>query len=179
MKPIINTSSQRSLVLGDEVEQKPSSEPAQKAQEALSECDIKLEIPSKTILNGVSTKDLNGFREIRKSVKLKLLEDQFISETKKILEYLDKSEKKYDSKIVLWVCNSAEMYFTSHKKMGDIKKRAVIQSVKSFYNEDPKLVESIIELVFPLIKKSNVARRAYNKVSRFVFLCLAMLVSKN
>lgn len=177
MKPII-ASSQRNLVLGEECEIKPDHIPV--ACEKTCEAEVvKNEVPSKSILNGISTKDLGGFREIRKSVKMKILEDQFVMETKKILEYLDKNDKKYDSKIVLWVCNSAEQYFVSHKKMGEIKKRAVVNSVKMFYNDDARLVESIIDLVFPLIKKSNILRRSYNRVSRFVFLCLATLVSRD
>lgn len=177
MKPIITSNSNRTLVLGEEMENKQP--PPQEAKPiSISLEAIPEEIPPKNILNGVSTKDLDGFREIRKQVKLKLLEDEFVSQTKKILELFDKQDKKYDSKVVLWACQSAEMYFVSHKKMGPIKERAVINAVKLFYNDDAQLVKSIIELVMPLVKKSNLLRRTYNRVSRFLLVLLASILSK-
>jgi hypothetical protein len=60
--------------------------------------------------------------------------------------------------------------------MGDSKERAVIQVVKKFYNNDEELVRSIIKLVLPLIKKTNILRRTSSRLQRLFLYVLTRLI---
>ena len=134
-------------------------------------------IPPKVLFNS-NLKELNGFRDLRKQLKLKKLEAEFIFETSKVLSLFHNDDKKYDSQCVAYVAQLAEDYFISHPKLGEIKERAVIESVKQYYNLDEKLVKSIIALVLPVIKKSTTYRRISNAVVFFLSRIVCDLLGK-
>ena len=151
MKRILNEetkggSSSREIVLGDDA--------FEETEPVIPEPHISIDELPKRVL-GASLKDLDGYRDLRKQKKIEKLENDFVSEVMKLFE---NDEKKYDSQVVQFVAQLAEHHFITHKKMGDSKERAVIQVVKKFYNNDEEFVRSIIKLVLPLIKKTNILR---------------------
>lgn len=139
---------------------------------------VKPEIPPKNIL-GFSLDDLEGYKTKRKELKLKSKEDQFVNEMLKVLQYLDKSQNEYDYLIVRQACYYAEHYFVSGKrKLGDVKMNAVIRVCSHLCNGDEKLVRTLIALVLPKIKKSNVFRRVSLRLQRFFFAIVSVWFRK-
>ena len=169
MKRIISPQVSRTMILGDDSVME-SDEPKHLEAE-----NVVLGVPSsppKDVppkeLFGSNLKNLNGYREMRKKIKLQRLEAEFISQTSNMLTLFHTKEKHYDYKCVQYIVQLAEDYFVSHPKLGEIKERAVIASIKKFYNDDEELVKSIIQMVLPSIKRSTFLRRTANNV---VFFC--------
>ena len=129
-----------------------------------------LGVPPKFLLLS-DLKSIEGYDEKRKFAKATLKYDEFVTGLKEVFKIFDPKTKKYDHSLIIWVCNTAEQYFVQEKKMGAIKEKAVIEVVKQYFNDDEELVKSIIKLVMPSIKKSNMFSRAVNKVV-FFFLNL-------
>jgi hypothetical protein len=123
---------------------------------------------------GASLKGIDGYRDLRKQKKIEKLEKQFIDELSKIMKLFE-NEKKYDSQLVQFVMQLAEHYFILYSKMGENKENAVIQVVKQFYNNDDELVRSIIKLVLPNIKKTNILRRTSARLQRLFLYVLTRL----
>lgn len=179
MKRIVETSaSTRTLNLGDDgsmVQILPEqSQPLPQPIVA----PIPVEIPPKHLFNS-NLKDLQGFRDMRKNLKIKNSLYEFISETAKILDLFSSKDRKYDAKLVQFVCEMAENFFVSHIKMGAIKEEAVIEVVKKFYNNDVELVKSIIQLVLPFVKKTNALRRLKFRVTRFFLVIMTLFCHKD
>lgn len=176
MKRIIELQTEpRTLVLGEDQihPQDEEEEPKDDDQEHSIPDDIDL---PRYLFNS-NLDSLPGYTNIRKQLKQKRHYEEFVKETRKILRLFSNKERKYDSKLVLYVCQLAEHYF-SKPKSGPVKEEAVIQSVKGFYNDDECLVKSIIDLVLPNIQKSNVVRRLRSKTTTFFFGILAALVKR-
>ena len=172
MKRILNEetkggSSSREIVLGDDA----FDEPEPVIPEPIISID---ELPKRVL--GASLKDLDGYRDLRKQKKIEKLENDFVSELSKVMKLFENDEKKYDSQVVQFVAQLAEHFFITHKKMGDSKERAVIQVVKKFYNNDEELVRSIIKLILPLIKKTNILRRTSSRLQRLFLYVLTRLI---
>lgn len=163
MKKIVSQPS-NTMVLGEDSVQPPTPvvSPSSSPQ-----------VPPKTLL-GNSLSKLHGFDELRKSIKIQNSISQFCTETQKILSMFDLNEKKYDHKIVLFVVELAEHFFVSEPKMGKVKSEAVVQCVAPFYNNDERLIKSIIDLVLPQVPKTNAYRRIKGKVKKF-FLITAQI----
>jgi hypothetical protein len=126
-----------------------------------------LSVPAKNILNNTNVKNLKNFRVIRRNVKQQLLKQEFILQVSSVLELFNKDENLYEHEIVSFVCNVAEEFFISHKKMGDIKEASVIEVCKQYFNNDDKLVKTIIQLVLPAVPKSNFFRRNKQRIVGF------------
>jgi hypothetical protein len=126
-----------------------------------------LSVPAKNILNNTNVKNLKNFRVIRRNVKQQLLKQEFILQVSSVLELFNKDENLYEHEIVSFVCNVAEEFFISHKKMGDIKEASVVEVCKQYFNNDDKLVKTIIQLVLPAVPKSNFFRRNKQRIVGF------------
>ena len=179
MKRIISPQVSRTMILGDDsVLEK--EEPISVVNEVLgeqSEVSPPKEVPPKELF-GSNLKNLNGYREMRKKIKLQRLEAEFISQTSSMLNLFHTNEKHYDYKCVQYIVQLAEDYFVSHPKLGEVKERAVIASIKKFYNDDDELVKSIIQMVLPSIKKSTFMRRTVNNVVFFLSAIVLVLLGK-
>ena len=103
------------------------------------------EIPPSRILNS-NLKQLKGFTNLRRDVKIKIMESNFQNELKKLLLLFDKENCKYDQDIVLFVSQCA---------------------CKAFFNEDISLVEKFINMIFDKIIQTNTFRRIKLKIMAF------------
>ena len=166
MKRIV-TDKPRTINLGvDEIIDEPSKETA----------DEEVVLPPKYLFK-TDLKELQGFRTLRREIKINNALNEFIIETSKILKLFSRQERKYDAEIIKFVCEMAEHTFVKHEKMGHIKERAVIQTCKPFYNNDDELVRSIVSLVLPLIKKTNAVRRLQHNINYFFWVIQKWVMS--
>lgn len=168
MKPIIPT---RELRLGDEVAEKQDETKAPEPV-ILSSSDLP------KYLYNANLKDISGYRDLRRDIKIKEMQDEFIKETKKIMCLFESDTKKYDHKLVLYLCQLCEHHFISHKKMGKTKKLCVVEVLKKFYNDDEELISSIIELVLPQIKKSTLVSRMQSRTVKFFYIIVSLFLKK-
>jgi hypothetical protein len=185
MKRIISPQVSRTMILGDDSVIMEKEEPKHSFEsEGLG---VPQEVPPKEVpckevppkeLFGSNLKNLNGYREMRKKIKLERLEAEFIQQTSSMLNLFHTKEKHYDYKCVQYIVQLAEDYFVSHPKLGEIKERAVVASIKKFYNDDDELVKSIIQMVLPSIKKSTLMRRTANNVVFFLSAIVSILLGK-
>lgn len=179
MKRIISPQVSRTMILGDDSVME-KEEPRYQSKDISVE-NVGLAIPSDVPpkeLFGSNLKNLNGYREMRKKIKLQRLEAEFISQTSSMLNLFHTKEKHYDYKCVQYIVQLAEDYFVSHPKLGEIKERAVVASIKKFYNDDEELVKSIIQMVLPSIKKSTLMRRSVNNIVFFLSAIVSILLGK-
>lgn len=153
-------------LLGDEPEPQPSPSVSVKRVASISP----KEVPPKSVLFQ-DLSSLKGYAEKRKAVKDELKYAEFVEELLAVLSIFEGENKKYDSAMVLFVCNSAENYF-SKKGSGEIKQRAVVDVCKKYYNNDEELVKSIIELLMPMICKSSMFSRSFQKLRNFFWLMI-------
>lgn len=128
------------------------------------------EVPPKSVLFQ-DLSSLKGYTEKRKAVKDELKYAEFVEELQAVLSIFEGENKKYDSAMVLFVCNSAENYF-SKKGSGEIKQKAVVDVCKKYYNNDEELLKSIIELLMPMISKSSMFSRSFQKLRNFFWLMI-------
>src|SRR5205085_8315365 len=103
--------------------------------------------------------DLNrvSFEEYDKLVnKLKNngLVKEFVAKAQKMISLFDPKDIKYDEKVVMFVMESAEMFFLD-RKCGTLKKQVVIEVLLPFFNDDTLLVEKFIQLCHSTIRKAN------------------------
>ncbi len=118
-------------------------------------------------LFGMNLKELEGFRELRVNLKLEKELELFVNGFEDVLKYFNPHDKHFDHKIVKFVCQNAEYYFT-RKKSGKLKEKAVCEVCKRYFNNDVELVKVIISLVLPLVKKCSVYRRYKKRISGFI-----------
>ena len=79
-------------------------------------------------LNFAQLKKSDKFDKNRVDLKKNSL---FLEFAEMVKSDLESYEGKYDYKLVEIVCNIAEEYFVQYPKMGDIKKKSVIEVLKS------------------------------------------------
>ena len=131
-------------------------------------------IPASILFNS-DLKKLSGYRDLRISKKQDIMLNDFVESFGDILDYFEKSSKHYDTELVQFVVQASEDFFISHKSMGKLKEKSVVEVCKKYFNDDEALVIKIINLVFPLIKKSNIFRRNKKRINRFFLVALGML----
>jgi hypothetical protein len=136
-----------------------------------------LSVPAKNILNNTNVKKLKNFRVIRRNVKQQILRQEFITQVSSVLDLFNKDENLYEHEIVSFVCGVAEEFFISHKKMGEIKEASVVEVCKQYFNNDDKLVKTIIALVLPAVPKTNFFRRNKQRIVGFFLQVLEKFCS--
>ena len=159
----INLQIKNSLVLGDDDLLQQSMNNTEQATKITH-------LPSKAL-----GKDLKGFDEKYKQIKLQKKSEDFITEIERILKLFD---CKLNSDILLFVLNAVEQYFYKPKS-GEIKEQVVISIMKKYYNDDEELIKHIIKLVLPLIKKSTLTHRILSKATHFFLLMASVILQKN
>ena len=131
-----------------------------------------LSVPAKNILNCTDVKRLKNFRVIRRNAKQQMLKQEYITQVSSVLSLFNKNDNEYETEIVSFCCSVAEEFFISHSKMGIIKEESVVNVCKHYFNDDEKLVKTIIALVLPSVPKSNILRRNRQRIINFFFgLC--------
>jgi hypothetical protein len=115
--------------------------------------------PSIKNLNFPELKKSSKYIDARHNVKKLVLSKEFEALVNEDLALYDATLNEYDAELVLHICNIAENYFIQYKKMGQIKKQAVIQVLKPYFKNDELLLASIVQYVFPQVMKSNIFRR--------------------
>ena len=126
-----------------------------------------LSVPAKNILNNTNVKNLKNFRVIRRNVKQQILKQEFITQVSSVLDLFNKDDNEYAHEIVSFVCQVAEDFFITHRSMGEIKESSVVDVCKKYFNNDDKLVKTIIALVLPSVTKSNIIRRNKQRIVGF------------
>ena len=101
---------------------------------------------------------IKGYSEKKKSLKVIKLKNETINELKKAFDIFDLNELKLNHSLVLFVAQIVEDIFNKPKQ-GDIKKEIVVEICKQHFNEDPALVEMVLELVFEKVIKTTLWRR--------------------
>lgn len=123
---------------------------------------VRVAVPPNELF-GMNLKKIDGFRDIRVDIKQNNELQEFVDGFDGVLQYFNMNDKHFDSMVVKFVAQSAEWFFV-RKKSGDLKEKAVIAVCAPFFNNDPELVKTIIQLVLPTIKKCNVYRRYKKKL---------------
>lgn len=121
-----------------------------------------------SIFRGIDLTQLEGLEEIKSDRKSEDKYGLFVSEIKKLLSHFDIGTKKYNHKLLLFVCQVAEDVF-SKSNSGELKERAVIEAVAPFFDGNEQLISTMIQMVYPQIIKSNMLRRFKKSLCKFFF----------
>lgn len=113
-----------------------------------------------------NTKNLFGLEEKLQKLKLCNYQSDFLKEIQIILNLYSTDELKYNAKFVLYVMQEVEKFLLK-PKAGQSKKELVIECVKPYFNNDPALVEMVIELVFEKLTQIKFFKRQGYKLLRF------------
>ena len=124
------------------------------------------EVPAKRMY-GVGLKDIDTYHTARTRVKHDKLLRQFVADTKKWLDCID---VKYSTAVLIKVCQMAEYAFASQKKSGSLKKRAVVECCKQFYDDNEVLVDTLIEDQMSKITRATWFRRIQAMLYDYFFL---------
>lgn len=123
--------------------------------------------PSKEIpkLN-VNIQGLEGLETKLKLSKLGNYKNKFIGEIQNVLSLYEDDELKYNYQFVEFIMCEVEKFILK-KKAGETKKQIVIEICKKYFNNDEKLVEMVINLVFHKLPQIKFLKRQGLKLMRF------------
>ena len=113
--------------------------------------------------------DINGLEGLETKLKLLKLDNyksQFIGEIQNILSLYEDDELKYNYQFVEFIMCEVEKFILK-KKSGQTKKQIVIEICKKYFNNDEKLVEMVINLVFHKLPQIKFFKRQGMKLVRF------------
>lgn len=113
-----------------------------------------------------NTKNLEGLETKLQNIKICNYQSDFVTEIQKILNLYSDDELKYNHKFVLFVMQEVERFILK-KKSGENKKDLVIQVCQKYFNNDPDLVEMVIDLVFEKLSQVKFFKRQGLKLMRF------------
>lgn len=123
---------------------------------------IKKDIP----ITQLNTSNLSDLDQKLQQMKIVNQSYDFKEQMDQILSLYDDSELHYSDKLVLYVMGECEKYILKPKSRAS-KKQLVIECCKAYFNDDPELVEMVINLVFKKLKQVKFIRRSFIKVMRF------------
>jgi hypothetical protein len=165
----------REVILGNEAvilgsDEKPKVN--DKVEETQQEKNNALDIPDKELF-GYDLKKIKGYREKRAKLKDEANKKEFVEAVQKMLEVVASDESLYDYDILKNIIIMAEHHFIEHKKCGELKKSAVIEStIDLLFEGNRKVAEKMIELKIKEIWQSNVVTKNKTKISRLFFSLL-------
>jgi hypothetical protein len=165
----------REVILGNEAvilgsDEKPKVN--DKVEETQQEKNNALDIPDKELF-GYDLKKIKGYREKRAQLKDEANKKEFVEAVQKMLEVVASDESLYDYDILKNIIIMAEHHFIEHKKCGELKKSAVIEStIDLLFEGNRKVAEKMIELKIKEIWQSNVVTKNKTKISRLFFSLL-------
>lgn len=114
----------------------------------------------------VNIQGLEGLETKLKLMKLGNYKNQFIGEIQNVLSLYEDDELKYNYQFVEFIMCEVEKFILK-KKAGETKKQIVIEICKKYFNNDEKLVEMVINLVFHKLPQIKFLKRQGLKLMRF------------
>lgn len=113
----------------------------------------------------INFKNLKGYKNKEKEYKLNMKKQAIIDHINNALNIYTDEEKKYNTDIVIFVCQCAEDLITSAKS-GKLKAEVVMKVCAKYFDEKEDLVMVIINLMYEKIVKTSLARRNKLKLQR-------------
>ena len=113
----------------------------------------------------INYKNLKGYKNKEKAYKLNIKKEQIIDHINTALNIYSDDEKKYNTDIVLFVCQCVEDLITSAKS-GPLKSEVVMKVCSIYFDGKEDLVMVIINLMFEKIIKTSLVRRNKLKIQR-------------
>ena len=133
--------------------------------------DVK-DIPKATLYgNKNNLKKIKSFRSLRQNYKLINQKSVFISDMQKMLDYMDISENRLNTELIIEVSNIAHEFFIYGDKVirEESKFNAVKELLLPYCNNDEFLFTTLLNSVNHKIKKSTLVRRLYRRVKNYFF----------
>jgi hypothetical protein len=113
----------------------------------------------------INYKNLKGYKSKEKAYKLNMKKEQIIEHIVSALTIYTDEEKKYNTDIVIFVCQCAEDLITTSKS-GPLKSEVVMKVCSKYFDGKEDLVMVIINLMYEKIIKTSVSRRNKLKLQR-------------
>lgn len=113
----------------------------------------------------INFKNLKGYKSKEKEYKLGLKKQAIIDHINNALTIYTDEEKKYNTDIVIFVCQCAEDLITTAKS-GALKAEVVMKVCSKYFDGKEDLVMVIINLMYEKIIKTSLARRNKLKLQR-------------
>ena len=108
---------------------------------------------------------MKGYKSKEKAYKLNLKKQLIIDHINKALNIYTDDEKKYNTDIVLFVCQCVEDLIHA-PKAGALKSEVVQKVCAKYFDGKEELVVVIINLMFEKVVKTSFIRRSKLKVQR-------------
>lgn len=113
----------------------------------------------------INFKNLKGYKNKEKEYKLNLKKQAIVDHINNALTIYTDEEKKYNTDIVIFVCQCAEDLITTAKS-GKLKAEVVMKVCAKYFDGKEELVMVIINLMYEKIIKTSLARRNKLKLQR-------------
>ena len=113
----------------------------------------------------INFKNLKGYKNKEKEYKLSLKKQAIIDHINNALTIYTDEEKKYNTDIVIFVCQCVEDLITTAKS-GALKSEVVMKVCSKYFDGKEDLVMVIINLMYEKIIKTSLARRNKLKLQR-------------
>ena len=113
----------------------------------------------------INFKNLKGYKNKEKEYKLNMKKQAIVDHINNALSIYTDEEKKYNTDIVIFVCQCAEDLITSAKS-GKLKAEVVMKVCAKYFDDKEDLVMVIINLMYEKIIKTSLARRNKLKLQR-------------
>jgi hypothetical protein len=129
--------------------------------------EVKVNLPP------INFRELNGYADKEKKYKAELKTQLIVEHISQALRMYTEQETKYNTEIVLFVCQAVEDLISA-SKAGALKKDMVVRICAPYFDGKAELVDMVIKLVFDRVIKTNMVRRNRMKLAR-----LSWYVAKN
>lgn len=116
----------------------------------------------------INFRALSGFEQKEKKFKIDLKKKLIVESITNVLSIYSDEEKKYNTGIVLFVCQCVEDLLVA-RKSGEQKSDIVKEICADFFDNSPELVVVVIDLVFTKIIKSTLFRRNYFRAQKILY----------
>jgi len=113
----------------------------------------------------INFKNLKGYKNKEKEYKLNLKKQAIIDHINTTLNIYTDEEKKYNTDIVIFVCQCVEDLITTAKS-GKLKSEVVRKVCSKYFDDKEDLVMVIINLMYDKIVKTSLVRRNKLKLQR-------------
>jgi predicted SprT family Zn-dependent metalloprotease len=113
----------------------------------------------------INFKNLKGYKNKEKEYKLNMKKQAIVDHINNALSIYTDEEKKYNTDIVIFVCQCAEDLITTAKS-GKLKAEVVMKVCAKYFDDKEDLVMVIINLMYEKIIKTSLARRNKLKLQR-------------
>jgi len=116
-----------------------------------------------TVNTRLNLSGIKGYTEKKRSLKMLKIKEETIGELKKAFSIFDKEELQLNHSAVLFVAQIVEDVFNKTKQ-GDIKREIVVDVCREYFNQEPALVEMVLDLIFHKVIKTTLWRRNKQRI---------------